>query len=64
MRLSHEYADRVVELSLWIVDGYTGEPASLDGQRLKWVEPPRLVDEDILEADRPFVDALAAGARN
>jgi 8-oxo-dGTP diphosphatase len=63
MKLSHEYADRVVELSLWIVDNYTGEPASLDGQRLKWVEPPGLVDEDILEADRPFVEALASGVR-
>ncbi len=64
MKLSHEYADRVVELSLWIVDSYTGEPASLDGQRLKWVDPAGLVHEDILEADRPFVEALAAGTTN
>jgi 8-oxo-dGTP diphosphatase len=58
MRLAHSYNDRNVELSMWIVDGYRGEPQSLDGQSLKWVEPARLGNEDILEADRPFVEAL------
>jgi 8-oxo-dGTP diphosphatase len=59
MRLAHSYDDRDVELSLWIVEHYTGAPQSLDGQRLKWVQPARLFDEDILEADLPFVEALA-----
>jgi 8-oxo-dGTP diphosphatase len=59
MRLAHSYDDRHVELSLWIVESFNGAPQSLDGQRLKWVQPARLGDEDILEADRPFVAALA-----
>ena len=58
MRLAHSYNDRDVELSMWIVESFTGEPRSLDGQELKWVEPARLDEEDILEADRPFVEAL------
>jgi 8-oxo-dGTP diphosphatase len=58
MRLSHEYDDRVVELSMWIVDVFSGEPAGLDGQGLKWVAVGRLGEEDILEADAPFVEAL------
>jgi len=58
MRLSHVYEDREVELSLWIVERYTGTPRPLDGQRLKWVPLARLRQEDILEADRPFIDAL------
>jgi len=58
MRLAHSYDDRDVELSLWIVEGFSGEPRSLDGQQLKWVQPARLGAEDILEADRPFVEAL------
>ena len=58
MRLSHEYDDRVVELSLWIVDIFSGEPAGLDGQQLKWVAVERLGEEDILEADAPFVVGL------
>ena len=59
MRLTHSYDDRDVELSMWIVERYSGAPHGLDGQRLKWVQPARLLDEDILEADRPFVEALA-----
>jgi 8-oxo-dGTP diphosphatase len=58
MRLTHRYPDRDVELSMWVVARYRGEPQALDGQRLKWVEPARLDGEDILEADRPFVAAL------
>lgn len=62
-RLRHAYPDREVELSLWIVSAYTGEPRSLDGQHLKWVAPAALAGEDILEADRPFVEALRRAAR-
>jgi len=62
MRVAHSYGDRDVELSLWIVGDFSGEPRSLDGQQLKWVEPALLGDEDILEADRPFVEALMSRA--
>ena len=58
MALSHEYDDYAVELSMWVVDGYDREPQGLDGQGLKWVEPHVLLDEDMLEADRPFIEAL------
>ena len=58
MRLTHPYTDRTVELSLWVVERFSGEPRGLEGQALKWVEPERLSGEDILEADRPFVAAL------
>jgi 8-oxo-dGTP diphosphatase len=58
MTLAHDYDDRRVELSLWIVERYSGAVRSLDGQRLRWVEPAALSAEDILEADRPFTAAL------
>lgn len=58
MRLEHSYSDRDVELSLWIVERFTGTPCALDGQALKWVGPASLGREDLLEADRPFVEAL------
>jgi 8-oxo-dGTP diphosphatase len=60
VRCSHDYGDRQVELSLWIVERYSGVARSLDAQRLKWVVPRALAHEDILEADRPFIDALRA----
>jgi 8-oxo-dGTP diphosphatase len=58
MRLVHDYPERRVELSMWRVERYAGAPRPLDGQQLKWVEPLALGDEDILEADRPFIQAL------
>jgi len=58
MRLTHAYEDREVELSLWIVESFLGEPRPLDAQSLKWVSPAALAAEDILEADQPFIEAL------
>jgi 8-oxo-dGTP diphosphatase len=58
MQLQHAYADRDVELALWIVERYAGTPRALEAQRLKWVSPQALAAEDILEADRAFVEAL------
>ena len=63
MRLTHDYPDRSVELSLWVVERYRGRPRALDGQQLRWVPPERLQAEDILEADRPFIEALRLRAR-
>jgi 8-oxo-dGTP diphosphatase len=58
MRLRHRYPEYEVELSLWIISTWRGTPAALDGQQLKWVEPARLPEQNLLEADRPFVEAL------
>ena len=58
MRLTHAYEERDVELSLWIVERFSGAPRSLDAQALKWVAPEHLGGEDILEADQPFIAAL------
>jgi 8-oxo-dGTP diphosphatase len=60
MRYPVEYPGRVVWLNMWIVTDWGGEPAGLDGQALKWVAPPRLPEEDILEADQPIVDVLVS----
>ncbi len=63
MRLAHAYEERDVELSLWMVERFSGEPRALDAQALKWVAPAALAAEDILEADQPFIQALRhAGA--
>jgi 8-oxo-dGTP diphosphatase len=59
MRLAHAYETCDVELSLWIVERYSGTPEPLDNQSLKWVPPALLPAEDLLEADRPFIEALA-----
>jgi len=58
MRVTATYPERDIELSLWIVEAYSGQVRALDGQRLKWVAPAELAKEDLLEADRPFIEAL------
>ena len=59
IRYPHAYRDRTVWLDLWTVSAWSGEPQGLDGQAFKWVAPARLHEEDILEADRPMIEALA-----
>ncbi len=61
MSLTHRYPDRTVELSLWVVERYSGEPSGLDGQGLRWVEPGQLAAQNIRPADRPFVERLMQG---
>ncbi len=58
LRLIHDYPDRCVHLSCWIVRDFIGEPQGLEGQKLKWVPSAQLSAEDILDADRPFIEAL------
>jgi 8-oxo-dGTP diphosphatase len=62
MRVRHEYPDRSVELSLWVIERYQGTPQGLEGQRLAWVATGELDAAGILEADRPFVEALKGRA--
>jgi 8-oxo-dGTP diphosphatase len=60
LELSHDYADRRVELAVWLVDRYSGDPAGLEGQAFRWVAPANLRDEDLLPADGPIVESVAA----
>jgi 8-oxo-dGTP diphosphatase len=58
LQLRHDYADRVVELEVFAVDDYGGEPSGLEAQALKWVAAAELGSEALLPADRPIVEAL------
>lgn len=58
MSLVHAYPDREVQLLFHVVEAWHGTPRSLDGQGLRWVALAALGDEDILEADLPFIRAL------
>ena len=58
MTLTHDYPDRTIDLVLWRASITDGEPHSLDGQALKWVECQSLGNERLLPADAPFIGAL------
>jgi 8-oxo-dGTP diphosphatase len=55
---SHSYPDRSVDIALWVVPAFSGEPQGLDGQALRWVSPAELPDCDLLEADLPMIAPL------
>jgi 8-oxo-dGTP diphosphatase len=54
----HAYPDRSVEISLWLVTRFSGDPAGLDGQALRWVQADELSACDLLEADLPMIGPL------
>jgi 8-oxo-dGTP diphosphatase len=58
LRLVHAYPERDIDLDVWVVMEYRGEPRSLDGQRLRWCERDALPNAGLLPADRPVVTAL------
>jgi 8-oxo-dGTP diphosphatase len=60
LQLRHDYPDRVVELDVFVVDEYAGEPAGLETQALQWVAPAELASQALLPADRPIIEALNA----
>ena len=60
LRLRHEYADRVIELEVFVADEYLGVPSGREGQALKWIPAGELAGEALLPADRPIVEAIAA----
>lgn len=64
IRYEHAFADRTVMLDLWFVTRYTGEPQSLEGQRLKWVTLEQLESVGLLEADWPMIEPLRKRARS
>jgi 8-oxo-dGTP diphosphatase len=56
--LKHEYPERHVDLSVWVVDAYSGVPTGLEGQRLRWESPSALRSIALLPADLPIVEWL------
>jgi mutator protein MutT len=62
IRLEHRYPDRLIELDFWTIESYRGRPVGREGQALRWVAADDLLDQAILEADRPVITALNLGA--
>ncbi|MDH3646385.1 MAG: Nudix family hydrolase [Gammaproteobacteria bacterium] len=58
IRLRHSYPEGEVLLDFWRVHAYHGEPVGAEGQALRWVDISQLHDVDLLDADRPVINAL------
>ena len=58
MAFAHEYSERHVQLSVWVVDQFTGTPVGIEGQPLLWVLPAQLRSMPLLAADLPIIEKL------
>ncbi len=59
MTYRHEYPGRIVELHVFLVERYSGEPRGVEGQPLRWVSVAELPAADLLPADQPIAAALS-----
>ena len=57
--LRHVYPERTVELQVFFVDAFCGEPQPLEGQRLQWVAPEEGFNLSFLPADVALLQELA-----
>ena len=60
LELEHDYADKRVRLNVWHVRRYRGEVTAREGQPLRWVTVAECRRLELLEADWPIVERLAA----
>jgi len=57
IRISHDYPDRSVELNVFLVTAFSGEPHGREGQDTAWVARNDLRDVRFLEGNRPITNA-------
>lgn len=55
---SHEYEKFHLLMPLYLCRRWRGTPRPKEGQQLTWVDPPRLTEYPMPEADRPLVPLL------
>lgn len=58
MLLNYSYPERQVKLDIWLVTGFSGEPAGLEGQPLQWVNISDLANITFPDANQPIVELL------
>jgi 8-oxo-dGTP diphosphatase len=58
IRFRHEYRDRHVVLDTWVVDAWSGAPASREQQAFAWRALDDLADLDLLPTVAPILAAL------
>ncbi len=63
IRLRHAYPERTVELDVWQVDRWQGEPHGREGQPLRWVAVADLHTLPLPAANRPIVTAVRLPSR-
>jgi 8-oxo-dGTP diphosphatase len=55
--IRHQYPDRFVQLNVFLVEQFSGEVQSCEGQPFEWVAPAELEQYEFPAANRPIVTA-------
>ena len=58
LELEHEYPDRHVQLMVFCVTQFTGEPHGREDQALMWVRPEELDQIDFLSGNQKIIEAV------
>lgn len=56
--IRHEYAEKIVRLSLFEIHSFQGTPAGIEGQPIGWFAPADLDAAEMPAADRPLIRLL------
>lgn len=54
----HAYPDKTVLLELWRIDGFEGEPQSLENQELRWVNYDEILHLQLLEGNLEILSKI------
>ncbi|MFY0641836.1 MAG: 8-oxo-dGTP diphosphatase MutT [Bermanella sp.] len=58
VKLVHDYGDKLIELDVYTVTDFSGEPRGAEGQETKWIELKELDDYQFPEANLAIIEAL------
>ena len=64
MRVTHEYPDLTVVLTLFEAELVSGEPRLLEHADLRWITPAEIPEYDFCPADRVILERLARESIN
>ncbi len=58
IKIKHHYDDKSVLLDVWRIDRYSGDPAGIEGQPIRWLKIDELMPDEFPIANRPIIRAL------
>ena len=58
VKLEHDYGDKLIELDVYSVTEFSGEPCGAEGQETKWIAITEIDDYQFPDANLAIIDAL------
>ena len=62
-KLDHQYPKTLVQIEIFLTRIKSGELILREHQALKWIKPREIIESELLEADRPFVQRLVQSVK-